>query len=50
MDDLLALHPDNTEMEQAAIWAMQQDSSPEFKATLRDMLRTLNYECVAEKL
>lgn len=31
-------------------WAMQQDPSPEFKTTLVDMLKALNYETVTEKL
>ena len=50
VDDLLALKPDHGEMERAAFWAMQQDPSTEFKTTLVDMLKALNYETVTEKL
>ena len=50
VDDLMALAPNFTEMKQAAMWAMRQDPSPEFKATLLDMLNALHYERVAEKL
>ena len=50
VDDLLALNPNQEEIEQAAFWAMQQDSSKEFKSTLKEMLKVLNYEKVAGKI
>ena len=50
VDDLLALNPDRAEIEQAAFWAMGQDSSKEFKNTLKEMLEVLHFEKVAGKL
>ncbi len=50
VDDLLALNPDRAEIEQAAFWAMGQDSSKEFKNTLKEMLEVLHFENVAKKL
>ncbi|MBD3383337.1 hypothetical protein GF407_00285 [candidate division KSB1 bacterium] len=50
VDDLLALNPSGREMEQAAIWVLHQDPSPEFKSLLIKMLKVLHYESVAEKL
>ncbi len=50
VDDLLALNPIREEIELAAFWAIQQDSSKEFKSTLKEMLKVLHYENVAGKL
>lgn len=50
VEDLLALHPTEEEIEKAARWAMSHDTSENFRALLKDMLRKLKYERVAEKI
>jgi hypothetical protein len=37
-------------MEMAARWAVTHDISEEYRTVLKDMLRVLGYESVAEKL
>ncbi len=48
LDDLLSLKPNESEIEAAARWAMTHDISPEFKMILKDMLRQIGYESVAD--
>lgn len=48
--DLLALKPTEGEMESAARWSMGHDPSDGFRVVLRDMLRKLGYESVAERV
>ena len=50
VEDLLLLKPSEQEMESAARWAMKQDTSEGFRQLLKDMMRKLKYETVAEKL
>lgn len=50
VDDLLALKPTEEEMEKAARWAMTHDASEGFQAILKEMLRKLKYERVAERI
>lgn len=50
VEDLLALKPTEQEMELAARWAITQDPSEDFCNILKDMLRKLKYESVAEKV
>jgi hypothetical protein len=49
-EDLLILKPTEQEMEMAARWAVTHDVSEEYRTVLKDMLRVLGYESVAEKL
>ena len=49
-EDLLILKPTEQEMEMAARWAVTHDISEEYRTVLKDMLRVLGYESVAEKL
>ena len=50
LDDLLSLKPDDVELEAAARWAMTHDISPGFRMILKDMLRQLGYESVADRI
>jgi len=50
LDDLLSLKPDDAELETAARWAMTHDVSPGFRMILKDMLRQLGYETVADRI
>jgi hypothetical protein len=50
LDDLRVLKPSNEEMQSAALWAMKQDPSSEFRETLLDMMRKIGYGTVADKL
>jgi hypothetical protein len=50
VDDLLALNPEDDEIESAARWAMTQDISGGFAIVLKDMLRKLGYEKAAERI
>lgn len=50
VDDLLALKPTVEEIEKAAKWAMTHDSSESFRDTLKEMLKVLKYESVAERI
>ncbi|MEA2082628.1 MAG: hypothetical protein U9O97_07830 [Elusimicrobiota bacterium] len=50
VNDLLALHPSGDEIETAEVWALKHDSSEGFRAVLKDMLRELRYESIAEKI
>jgi hypothetical protein len=50
ISDLLSLEPDYVELERAARWAMTHDISPEFRMILKDMLRQLGYESVANRI
>ena len=48
--DLQALKPTEAEMETAARWAMTIDVSPEFRTLLQELLKTLGYESVANRI
>jgi hypothetical protein len=50
VDDLLLLQPTVDEIEKAAKWAMTHDPSEPFRNTLKEMLRVLKYESVAERI
>jgi len=50
VEDLLALSPDLDEIEAAARWAMTHDVSEGFALILKEMLRSLGYETVANRL
>lgn len=50
VDDLLALHPTPEEIDAAARWSMMHDASPGFRSILKDMLKKLGYDTIAEKL
>jgi hypothetical protein len=50
LDDLLLLKPTAAELEAAARWAMTHDVSPDFKAILKDMLRQIGNESVADRI
>jgi len=50
VDDLQALNPNQNEIEAAALWATEHDSSPGFKKILKDMLFTLGFENAAQKI
>ncbi len=49
-DDLLALKPTPGEIESAARWSMTHDDSAGFKMILKDMLRKIGYESVADRI
>jgi hypothetical protein len=49
-EDLLMLKPTEQEMEMATRWAVTHDVSEEYRTVLKEMLRVLGYESVAEKL
>ncbi|OHB75914.1 MAG: hypothetical protein A2Z34_02080 [Planctomycetes bacterium RBG_16_59_8] len=48
--DLLALIPTDSEIEQAARWTLTQDVSEEFRVELRDCLRKIGYGAVAKRI
>jgi len=48
VDDLLALNPAEEEIKEASAWALKHDSSEGFRCVLKDMLRKLGYESIAE--
>ncbi len=50
IDDLRTLNPTEEEIELAAKWAMTHDPSEEFCETLKDMLRRIGYESVANRV
>jgi len=50
LEDLRALRPSPDEIEQAARWAVQQDPSDGFLMVLKDMLRKIGYEQVADRI
>lgn len=50
VDDLLALEPTDKELETAVGWTLTQDVSEGFRLILKDMLRALGHESVAEKI
>jgi hypothetical protein len=49
-DDLLALNPTADELEQAASWSMTHDVSEAYRQTLKDLLRYMGHNDVAERL
>ncbi|MGA2260064.1 MAG: hypothetical protein ABSH28_01370 [Acidobacteriota bacterium] len=50
LDDLLLLKPTAAELETAARWAMTHDVSPGFRTILKDMLRQVGHESVADRI
>lgn len=48
VDDLLILEPTDDELISGARWALSQDPSDDFRIVLKDMMRKLGYEKVAE--
>jgi hypothetical protein len=50
LDDLISLKPDDFEMETAARWAMTHDVSSGFRTILKEMLRQIGYESVANRI
>jgi len=50
LTDLLELEPSPDEIERAARWAMCQDPSEGFLMVLKDMLRKVGYEQVADRI
>jgi hypothetical protein len=50
VDDLLTLQPTPAEMEAAARWVLSQDASAQFPQQVRDGLKALGYEKVADKI
>ncbi len=50
VDDLRELSPADEEIESAAKWAMKHDVSENFRNILKDMLRKLGYDQVAERI
>jgi len=50
LTDLLALNPAGAELEMAARWAMTHDVSEGFKTVLKETLRELGHESVAENI
>ncbi len=50
LDDLLLLKPAAAELEAAALWAMTHDVSAGFKTILKDMLRQIGHESVADRI
>lgn len=50
VEDLLALKPDESEIEQAAYWTVTQDVSDGFKEVLKDFLGKHDYESIASKI
>ncbi len=49
-DDLMALKPTEDEIEQAARWSMTHDISEPYKGVLKDLLKQIGFENVADKL
>lgn len=50
LDDLLLLEPTSAELESAAHWAMTHDVSPGFRMILKDLLRQIGHETVANRV
>ncbi len=50
LNDLLLLEPADDEIEAAVRWAMTHDVSPGFRMILKDMLRQIGHEFVAERI
>jgi hypothetical protein len=50
LDDLLALQPSAVELQQAARWSMTHDVSEGFRQSLKDFLRYMGHENVADRL
>ena len=50
MTDLTELKPTDDEIETAARWTMTHDVSEGYRLDMKDKLRRLGYEAVAEKL
>ncbi len=48
VQDLLALHPTENELEEAARWVLTQDVSQEFRSILKDFLIKHGYGLVAK--
>jgi len=49
-DDLLALKPTREELEDAARWSMTHDVSEVYRQTIKDLLKHMGYEDVADRL
>jgi hypothetical protein len=50
LDDLLALKPTSEEIESAARWSMTHDVSDGYKQNLKNLLKYMGFEDVAERL
>lgn len=50
LDDLLSLEPTDAELESAARWAMTHDVSPAFRMILKQLLREIGREDVADRI
>ena len=50
LDDLRALNPTDAELEAAARWTMTHDVSEGFKLVLRELLRKMGYDTVAQNI
>ena len=50
LDDLLALKPTSEEIESAARWSMTHDVSETYRQSIKDLLKYMGYEDVADKL
>jgi len=50
LDDLLVLKPTSEEIESAARWSMTHDVSDGYKQNLKDLLKYIGFEDVAERL
>jgi len=49
-DDLLKLNPTDEEIEAAARWSMTHDVSEGYRMVLKDLLKRLGYDVVAERI
>ena len=49
-NDLLLLEPDAKELEEAARWSMTHDVSESFRQSVKDLLKHIGHEDVAERL
>ena len=50
VQDLIALHPTEKEMEEAARWILTQDVSQEFRFILKDFLKKHRYGPIADRI
>ncbi|ACR79351.1 DUF6036 family nucleotidyltransferase [Kosmotoga olearia] len=50
IDDLLKLNPTDEEIEAAARWSMTHDVSEGYRMVLKDLLKRLGYDVVAERI
>jgi hypothetical protein len=50
VQDLIALHPTEKEMEEAARWVLTQDVSQEFRSLLKDFLKKHRYGPIADRI